>query len=502
MSDYDGDQDAAVLKIKTFAPDDDLIVGQNVSDNESSDVPHLVNGDRGIINGGDGQDILVGDSGGSVVEPQSQDYNFAFVVDVSGSMGSASDSSSKLSLMVDAIENLIGDYGSYDGGEIKVHITPFSKNVLTGGTFTVTDPTGLADALHFINNLDGNGYTNYEAPLQEVNAWLQSGDPLGGDAITTTYFFSDGNPNKFVDQNGNIGYDPSGDIAMDEITGSDGSDEVALLHSLNDDVIAVGIEATDLIMSRLDVIDLDGNAIRVDDPNDLTAVLAETNDVQSLLSAGGDVIEGGSENDIVFGDVLFTDDLADLHGLSLETGAGWEVFERLENGESSVNSTWTRDDTSDYIRDNSVELARESLSNADEAREGGNDVIDGGSGDDILFGQEGDDVISGGLGDDLLYGGSGADMFVFEAIADGLDVIADFNAVEGDRLDLSSVLFAYDPLTDDISDFVIATEVSGDTVISVDQAGNAGASGASGLAVLSDVTGFDLDVSIKTDSVV
>lgn len=65
--------------------------------------------------------------------------------------------------------------------------------------------------------------------------------------------------------------------------------------------------------------------------------------------------------------------------------------------------------------------------------EGGADTIYGGQGADTLFGGEGDDLLSGDLGDDLLFGGAGADRFVLRA-GDGLNVVADFNAAEGDRV--------------------------------------------------------------------
>ncbi len=505
LTDGDFDTDTASLTIEACPPEDVLIVGRNVDDTENSDIPHLVNGDEGVIEGGRGADILVGDAGGSFLEPQTQDYNFVFIVDVSGSMadpsGDEAGSASKLSLMVDALENLLGEFGNYDGGEIKVHITPFATDVKPSATFTVTNANELAMAIDFVNALGASGYTNYESPLIEANDWLQGSEPLEN-AITTTYFFSDGNPNKYIDANGNIAYNANGNIVMEEITGSDGSDDVALLHSLNDDVIAVGIEASDLIMSRLDVIDLDGGALRIDDASDLTVTLADTNPIDGLLSVGGDDIRGGDGNDAIFGDVLFTDDLADLHGLITDDGSGWEVFERLENGESAVQPDWTRDDTVSYIRSNPQELAQESLNSQGEGRNGGDDVIDGGAGNDVIFGQEGDDIITGGAGSDVIFGGSGADTIIFNAIEEGLDDVVGFDTSEGDQLDLSSLLSGYDSLTDDIADFVIATESFGSTTISVDTTGNGGAVEAFDLAVLHGVTGLDLDAAVKTDTVV
>ncbi|MDP2121537.1 MAG: VCBS domain-containing protein, partial [Hoeflea sp.] len=76
----------------------------------------------------------------------------------------------------------------------------------------------------------------------------------------------------------------------------------------------------------------------------------------------------------------------------------------------------------------------------------GNDILFGGTGDDILFGGAGDDILNGGLGRDILVGGAGADTFVFDAnaLADAganiRDLIADYNLVEGDVVDLSALL--------------------------------------------------------------
>ncbi len=500
LTDGDGDSDSALLKIKTFEANEDLIVGQNVNDDTGSNVSHLVNGDDGVIDGAAGNDILVGDAGGSFIEQQTQDYNFVFIVDVSGSMGSASSTTSRISLLKDAVENLLNDFGNYQDGEIKIHITPFATGVNTTGTFTVTDAAGLVNALAYLETLTGSGWTNYESPLVEANDWLQSGEALDN-AITTTYFISDGSPNRFVNDNGDI-VSGSSTTVINEITGSDGSDEVALLHSLNDDVIAVGVDVSASLITRLSVIDFDGNAINIDDPSDLSVVFADTSPLDKLSSAGDDVIEGGSGNDIIFGDVLFTDDLADIYGLGTDDGAGWEVFERLENGESVIDPDWSRDETITYIRDHQEELAQESVNSKGSGRDGGDDVLSGGAGNDVIFGQEGNDIIAGGEGNDVLYGGTGADIFLFKAISEGVDTVKDFNAGEGDVVDLSALLAGYDELTQDISDFVVATEVGGNTVISIDQSGNAGASGVVEMAVLEGVTGFDLDTSIKTDTMV
>jgi len=71
----------------------------------------------------------------------------------------------------------------------------------------------------------------------------------------------------------------------------------------------------------------------------------------------------------------------------------------------------------------------------------GSDVLYGGRSDgsaaagnqtDVLYGNLGDDTLRGGQGDDLLYGGDGADLFAVGE--DGVDLVADFDATQGDRI--------------------------------------------------------------------
>lgn len=66
---------------------------------------------------------------------------------------------------------------------------------------------------------------------------------------------------------------------------------------------------------------------------------------------------------------------------------------------------------------------------------GGDDVLRGGRGNDVVDGGEGDDWVSGGRGDDTVSGGPGRDVFnSFEGA--GLDVVTDYSAAEGDRVEL------------------------------------------------------------------
>lgn len=496
LRDGDGDSDTAVLTISGERPQGKLVVGQNVHDDAQSTTDHLVGGSKGEILGGAGHDILIGDAGGSVITEQTQDYNFVFILDVSGSMAYTEGASVKIDLLKDAVKSLLADMSSYDGGDIKIHIVPFSTTAQPSGTFDLTQSGGLAAVEAYIDALKAYGYTNYESPMQAAIDWLQGAEPLGGNAITSTYFISDGAPNHYMDELGSVTKsDAKG--ALGEVLGVDGTNEATTLHGLNDHFIAVGVDIG-VSISRLDQIDPTGHALNIDNAADLKFALADTDPIKTLNATGNDVLKGGAGHDILIGDILFTDDLAISHGLALESGAGWEVFERLENGESVSDATWSRDDTVAYLLAHAQELSEESLDADGHGRSGGDDFLDGGSGEDFIFGQEGQDVIAGGGGDDVLFGGSDADTFVFGSLDDGIDIIKDFSSAEGDRLDLSALLGGYDPLTDDIKDFLIATESGGNTVLAVDVTGSGGISGSVDLVTLEGASGLDLDVIVKT----
>lgn len=100
--------------------------------------------------------------------------------------------------------------------------------------------------------------------------------------------------------------------------------------------------------------------------------------------------------------------------------------------------------------------------------DGGDDFLDGGAGDDVLYGGAGDDILVIGDGYDEATGGSGSDIFTFDMIDNFVDVIRDFNAAEGDVINITDLLSGYDPLTNAISDFVRFTASGNDTIVEID----------------------------------
>jgi Ca2+-binding RTX toxin-like protein len=476
-----------------------FIVANNVDDVEGSSVDYIVSdgvsGDNfGAITGTNNNDVLVGDAGGAyTLNPPPVDFNVVMMLDVSGSMYSTMvDGRTRLDHLVDAVENLLGDFNNYTNGDIKVHLVPFDTTAWGMSTFTVTNNAEYNSAINFLNTLTPGGVTNYESALQAGIQWLESSEPISG-AITTSYFISDGYPNTAVDDaTGTYTYSYySGLTAMEEIQGLDGSNEIEQIQALSDEVVGVGINIGYSI-TNLDQIDSDGSAINVTDPSQLSQAFKDSNPLNKLDPIGDDVINGGDGQDIIFGDALYTDTLALDHNLGTQAGAGWEVFALLEAGQSSADPGWSRTDTLNYILQNGEELMKESIDQEGEKRIIGNDTLSGGAGDDYIFGQEGDDLIDGGEGHDVLYGGDGADVFIFKSITEALDLVKDFSVAEGDQLDLSQLLSGYDPVQDSINDFVFAHEEQGNTVISVDVSGSGNQSASVDLVVLENVSGLDL----------
>lgn len=78
-----------------------------------------------------------------------------------------------------------------------------------------------------------------------------------------------------------------------------------------------------------------------------------------------------------------------------------------------------------------------------------NNRLVGNAGNDTIIGGLGNDTIIGGLGNDVLTGGIGADNFTFNSANEGVDIIKDYNFVEGDVIQVSKVGFG----TTNSSDF-------------------------------------------------
>jgi len=133
--------------------------------------------------------------------------------------------------------------------------------------------------------------------------------------------------------------------------------------------------------------------------------------------------------------------------------------------------------------------------------EGGNDYLDGGAGNDVLYGEGGADTLILGLGADQATGGKGADTFAITLVDSMVDIIHDFKASEGDKIDIAAVLEGYDSLTHDIADFVSLVQVGADTQIQINADG-AGSDFVAAALIVGGTGGQDLATLITSGALV
>ena len=217
-----------------------------------------------------------------------------------------------------------------------------------------------------------------------------------------------------------------------------------------------------------------GDVEIVNTSSDLQAVLNEGSKEINLIPVGNDIVNGGDGSDILFADVINTDNLPWVEaGLvkpdTLADGSGVEALEtflEMRNGHPA-----TELEMYEYIKEN------HDLFDVESDTRGGNDTLSGGEGDDILYGQGGEDTLIGGLGDDILVGGDGDDLFqwVDQPFQGDVDTITDF-ALGEDHLDISQLLPTENNMSDLLDHIAIEKVDNGggdkDLVITISEGAN------------------------------
>ena len=174
------------------------------------------------------------------------------------------------------------------------------------------------------------------------------------------------------------------------------------------------------------------------DGNDIIHALG-TNDTLNG-GTGADNMRGGSGNDTYYVD-----------------NKGDAVTETVPGGTDTVNSSILSYTLGNFL--NNLNLTGAAISgkgnslnniiNGNGANnilsgEGGSDTLNGGAGADFIAGGAGNDMLTGGANQDSLVGGTGADKFDFNFVSESpsgglIDHILDFNRLEGDKIDLSTI---------------------------------------------------------------
>jgi len=201
IMDGDGDTASATLTVNLPA-DNMLVVGRNVNDSILQTVHHYIDHTPpydGPITGGGGNDVLVGDIGGSKIMGKS--LNLSLVLDTSGSMTESitfnGTTMTRLEALKISVNNTLTDLANGPAENVRVQIVDFSTNSSQLGIYDLKAGE-LQAAINAINNLHAGGGTNYEAGLQEALSWANSigvHAPLTGEnVISQVIFISDGEP--------------------------------------------------------------------------------------------------------------------------------------------------------------------------------------------------------------------------------------------------------------------------------------------------------------------
>ncbi|ELZ1479032.1 tandem-95 repeat protein [Vibrio parahaemolyticus] len=444
-------------------------------------------GDNNIV-GSDDNDVIVGDVQGlQIVE--GQDYNIAFMLDTSGSMGY--DVGRAVTELKTVLNTLIESASGPHSGKVNVLLTTFStesKQVLELDLSSDNAKSQVESILDAIVKR-GDGNTNYEAGFQSALNWFDSAD---SGATNLSYFISDGRPNQATVNDANninqmdsivLGVEnnklvtladvlpadyKTGDVvtydnktvidsnslvyslSTGELLGKMTSNhsyydyETYVLHQANNayqaleelsEVRSIGL-GHDLDEDSLKHFDSDGVVRTNIDVNQLAEVILGK---EVSLMQGKDEISSLDGNDIIFGDAI----RFDINGEQGVSALQNYVASQLGKDVALV----TKEEVHHYITENQAEFEQSRYYDQADTIYGGagNDILFGQGGNDKLFGGADNDILIGGLGSDILTGGDGEDIFKWIDVANERDTVTGFSSSE-DSLDFSDL---FDDLSKD-----------------------------------------------------
>ncbi|XXF07671.1 Ig-like domain-containing protein [Pseudomonas sp. D2-3] len=191
ISDGKGGSDIATVTLKVNQPADTIRVAGNGAND---------NGDN-TIGGGAGNDVLLGDAGGTLTTLQpATNYNIALLVDTSGSM-----QGDRMSLTKSALSNFAKTLAGHDG-VVNLTLVGFAGDVtLSTRVADLQNGTKLDSLLADIQRLTANGGTNYEAAFKVASAWFDAQSAAGNTKAAgyenLTFFLSDGDPTFYYNGN-------------------------------------------------------------------------------------------------------------------------------------------------------------------------------------------------------------------------------------------------------------------------------------------------------------
>ncbi|WP_320660818.1 retention module-containing protein [Aeromonas veronii] len=214
LTDADGDKASAnfTVSVKSNEPpvaSNILVVGSNTSDtpdttgtpgtDDDHKVPNSNGSVDGLVAGGAGHDIVVGDIGGTSTNfIPGENYNIALVVDVSGSMAGA-----RLNMLKASLTHLANQLKDHDG-EINVTLIGFAANASESVTIVGLDASNVSNLTNAIDALVANGGTNYEAAFNQAVQWFNDGSKAAPGYQNLTFFVTDGNPTYYLNDSNQV----------------------------------------------------------------------------------------------------------------------------------------------------------------------------------------------------------------------------------------------------------------------------------------------------------
>ncbi|WP_421265443.1 VCBS domain-containing protein [Aeromonas veronii] len=420
---------------------------------------------------GSEHNIVVGDLDGSVVLP-GQNYNIAFMVDSSGSIGSSAMNTIK-SQLAQVFATLKTSAGTEGAGKVNIFLVDFDSQANKSISVDLQDPNVLTKLQAVLDSMDGSnwngGATNYEDALKTTSNWFNSDTAKNNtNAKNLAYFITDGAPNTYydyeetnpivntktnerldsfvnvnnyvpgeafyayiggsnrelIDANGNVQKWSQGNnnkwssVSIGTLTAQgDGTFEISTSYDSNYWALQNALAVLPLLLANkvtLEAIGI-GSRVSIDtlklfDSDQIVQSNVSANDLaNAILGTSVNNLPGSDRIDGGAGDDILFGDAIHFAGIN---GEGYAAIKQYVAGKLSASSV-TDAQVHDYITDHASEF--DQSSNNDKA-----DVLNGGDGNDILFGQGGDDILFGGAGNDILFGGAGNDTLYGESGNDTL----------------------------------------------------------------------------------
>ncbi|MFB0768878.1 type I secretion C-terminal target domain-containing protein, partial [Aeromonas salmonicida] len=463
------------LKVEAIAKEVVTDQTSSASDQDSIRMSYFLStegepGDQNRTYGSE-HNIVVGDLDGSVVLP-GQNYNIAFMVDSSGSIGTSAMNTIK-SQLAQVFATLKTSAGTEGAGKVNIFLVDFDSQANKSISVDLKDPNVLTKLQAVLDSMDGSywngGATNYEDALKTTSNWFNSDTAKNNaNAKNLAYFITDGAPNTYygyedtnpivntktserldsfvnvnnyvpgeafyaniggtnrvlIDANGNVQKWSQGNNNKWSSTSigtlkaqGDGTFEISTPYDSNYWALQNALAVLPLLLANnvtLEAIGI-GSSVSIDtlklfDSDQVVQSNVSANDLAgAILGTSINNKPGSDRIDGGAGDDILFGDAVHFAGIN---GEGYAAIKQYVAGKVGAGSV-TDAQVHDYISSHASEFDQSSANDK-------GDVLIGGEGNDILFGQGGDDFLFGGAGNDILFGGSGNDMLYGESGNDTL----------------------------------------------------------------------------------